>query len=186
MSGYLEIVLGPMFSGKTTKLMGKYHLYNTKLNKKCIILSHKLDCRYDKYKITSHDKLEYLECYKCTSIEEFVNNYQIDIDKADAILVDECQFFEDIEKINDLANKGKYIGLFGLDGDANQALFGQTYKLLPFCDKICKLNGHCRICGIEEGTIYSVCNNEFSPKSQIEVGGEDKYHSICRNCYNNK
>ena len=63
--GYLEIILGPMFSGKTTKLLETYHYYHTRQNKRCIILGHKIDDRYDKYKITSHDKKEYIDCYKC-------------------------------------------------------------------------------------------------------------------------
>ena len=69
--GYLEIILGPMFSGKTTKLMEIFHYYQTRQNKKCIIMGHSKDNRYDKYKITTHDKYEFLDCYKCKTIKEF-------------------------------------------------------------------------------------------------------------------
>lgn len=180
--GYLEIVLGPMFSGKTTKLMETFHYYQTRQNKQCIILGHNVDDRYDKYKITSHDKKEYLDCYKCKTVNEFMEKYREAIDKASTVLIDECQFFEDIDMVINMVNLGKHIYLFGLDGDANQKLFGNTYKLIPLCDKITKLNGHCRKCGMENGSIYSVCNTNFSQKNQIHVGGEDKYHSVCRKC----
>jgi len=180
--GYLEIILGPMFSGKTTKLMETFHYYQTRQNKKCIILGHSIDNRYNKYKITSHDKKEFLDCYKCKTIKEFESTYYEIIKKSTAILIDECQFFEDIETVINIVNMGKHVYLFGLDGDASQQLFGNTYKLIPQCDKISKLNGHCRKCGMENGSIFSVCNNDFNQENQIDVGGEDKYHSVCRKC----
>jgi len=205
-TGYMHIYLGPMFSGKTSKLMELYHYYNTKLNKKCLIIGHNLDCRYNKYKITSHDKREYLDCYKFTKIEDFMNiynnhnkldsivhsdnslyddlNYKV-ISEVDVILIDECQFFEDIILVTKLVEMGKQVFLFGLDGDSNQQIFGETYKLLPYCDKIEKLNGKCRHCGIKNSSIFSVCNVSFEKTSQIDVGGDEKYHSVCRNCLHN-
>lgn len=180
--GYLEIVIGPMFSGKTTKLMETFHHYHTRQKKSCVILGHSIDNRYDKYKITSHDKKEYLECVKAKSIHEFIEKHAAAIKDAHAILVDECQFFEDIEEVINIVNMGKHVYIFGLDGDANQKLFGNTYKLIPLCDKISKLNGHCHKCGMEKGSIFSVCNNNFNQETQIDVGGEDKYHSVCRKC----
>ncbi len=194
-SGYLEIILGPMFSGKTTKLMELYHYYHTKLNKKCLIIGHSLDCRYDKYKITSHDKREFLDCYKFANICEFIYIYNNQMPEEaldnksitdwDVILIDECQFFKDITLVTRLVDMGKQVFLFGLDGDANQQLFGETYKLLPFCDKIEKLNGTCRHCGIKKGSIFSVCNVSFEQTAQIEVGGDEKYRSVCRSCLHN-
>ena len=180
--GYLEIILGPMFSGKTTKLLETYHYYHTRQNKRCIILGHKIDDRYDKYKITSHDKKEYIDCYKCKTVQEFITSYTNEIKEATAILIDECQFFDDIESIMQLVNYGKHVFIFGLDGDANQKLFGNIYKLLPLCDNIMKLNGRCHQCGIEKGSIFSICNKDFCQESQIEVGGEEKYRSVCRKC----
>lgn len=181
-SGYLEIILGPMFSGKTTKLMETYHLYNSRYGKKVIILGHNIDDRYDKYQITSHDRRELLDCYKCKTIDEFIEKHPQDIDKCDVLLIDECQFFSDIENVIKIVNRGKQVFIFGLDGDANQKLFGNTYKLIPLCDKIIKLNGRCNDCGIENGSIISVCNKNFEQKGQIDVGGDDKYHSLCRKC----
>ena len=182
MSGYLEIILGPMFSGKTTRLMETYHYYHTRQNKKCLILGHKIDDRYDKYKITSHDKKEFIDCVKCKNIEEFISMYSSEIEHCNAILIDECQFFDDITMIMKLVNIGKHIFIFGLDGDANQRLFGNVYKLLPLCDKITKLNGRCHSCGIENGSIFSVCKADFKQETQIQVGGDEKYMSLCRNC----
>lgn len=180
--GCLNIILGPMFSGKTTKLMETYHYYKTRNDKKCIILGHSIDNRYDKYKITTHEKKEFLDCCKCVSIEEFIKNYLGEINSCYVILIDECQFFEDIEKVLLLVELGKHVYLYGLDGDAKQNLFGSTYKLLPYCDSIEKLNGTCYKCGIENGAIFSICNKDFNKVNQIHVGGEDSYHSVCRNC----
>lgn len=180
--GYLEITLGPMFSGKTTKLMEIFHHYKTRNNKECLILGHSIDNRYDKYKITTHDKKEFLDCYKYNTVKEFINNNHDVIKNTSSICIDECQFFEDIELVIQLVNIGKHIYLFGLDGDADQKLFGNTYKLLPLCDKISKLNGRCYNCGMENGSIFSMCNTNFKQENQIDVGGEDKYHSVCRNC----
>jgi thymidine kinase len=88
-------------------------------------------------------------------------------------------------KLIELVNSGKHVFLFGLDGDSNRQLFGNTIKLIPHCDSIVKLNGTCRVCGMEKGSIFSVCKNDdqqATEQHQINVGGESKYMAVCRKC----
>jgi thymidine kinase len=181
--GFLEICMGPMFSGKTTQLIKSFHELTNLHNKKCIILDHSLDVRYDKYKITSHDKKVFLDCIKTDSIQEFICCYKREIDENVAILIDECQFFNDIENVLEIVAMGKHVIIYGLDGDSNQNIFGNVFKLIPHCDKIKKLKGRCMKCGMEGASIYSIKLSDENHE-QICIGGSDKYISVCRKCYN--
>jgi thymidine kinase len=148
--GFLEICMGPMFSGKTTQLIKSFH--------------------------------ELTNLHKTDSIQEFIIKHKKEIDENDAILIDECQFFNDIEKVLNLVNMGKHVIIYGLDGDSNQNIFGNIFKLIPHCDKIKKLKGRCMKCGMEGASIYSIkLSNENH--EQICIGGSDKYISVCRKCY---
>jgi thymidine kinase len=180
-NNYLKITIGPMFSGKTTSLIRHYkEAINN--SKNCIILNSGKDNRYDNYKITTHNKDEYISCIKSNSIEDFLQFYKLEIENADVILIDEAQFFEDIILILSII-KNKYIGIFGLDGDSNQNIFGNIYKLIPYCDEIIKLNGICYSCKKENSSIFSI-RIDNSIKKQILIGDNKNYFSVCRNCHN--
>lgn len=181
-NNYLKITIGPMFSGKTTTLIKDY---KTIINerKKCLIVNSCQDTRMNNYKITNHNKEIFLDCIKIKKISDFITNYQNEINNTNAILIDEAQFFEDIELIINLFSiKNKlFIGIYGLDGDSNQNVFGNIYKLIPHCDNIIKLNGFCSICNKENKTIYSIRKDQRII-SQVLIGDENMYFSICRNC----
>ena len=102
------------------------------------------------------------------------------INYIDFILIDESQFFNDLQKfvlyfVNDL-HKNVYI--YGLDGDFKQQRFGQVFDIIPYCDKIQKLHSSCNNCN--KPAPFS--HRTSSSTEQVLIGSEDKYIPLCRDC----
>lgn len=175
-SGYLSIILGPMYAGKTSHLIKLFNLIKNNV----IVISHLIDNRYDENFILSHDKKEKIPCLKYPSICKFIENEEKNFDKYKFILVDECQFFEDIVTVKQLVEKyNKNVYIFGLSGDFKRNKFGNVYELLPFCDEIKLLHSICSNC--ENKASFSHRLNNTS--EQILVGSNDSYTPLCRSCY---
>ena len=137
-SGYLEIIMGPMFSGKTSKLLEIY--------KQCVfcnisvsIINHSLDKRYHDSMISSHDKI----MAPCLQAKELKDVWSIDdtsismtnddiLKKSDIILINEGQFFSDLyDVVIDMLKHKKQIYICGLDGDFERKKFGNILDLIP-------------------------------------------------------
>jgi thymidine kinase len=176
MSGYLEIILGPMFSGKTTYLINKYNDY-MKQNKTVAVINFSDDTRYHDKMLSSHDKLM-IPCIFSRKIEDLLNTN--DIQNSDAILINEGQFFEDlydsviymVEKLN------KRVYICGLDGDFKRKKFGTILDLIPLSDKITKLQSKCHTCDIP-----ALFSHRITQETLQVVIGVDNYIPLCRNCY---
>jgi thymidine kinase len=136
-NGFIEIILGPMFSGKSSELLKKYRRHK-KLGLKCILVKYLHDTRYSKTGIATHDLViqdkDVITCgTKLKYIDEVMNNY-------DVILIDEGQFFDDIvDVVDNLANNGKKIIIASLDGTFEQKPFGHTLELIPKAEKVKKI-----------------------------------------------
>ena len=126
-SGYLELIIGPMFSGKTSEIIEIY--------KKCVfcnipvsIINHIIDNRYHDSMLSSHDKVM-VPCLQTSELnqlwtEESNPSYEI-LRKSDVILINEGQFFPDLyEVVVDMLNDNKKIYISGLDGDFERKKFG--------------------------------------------------------------
>ena len=147
--GYLELILGPMFSGKTTRLIDVYKKY-TYIGKKVVTLNYYEDTRYDQTMLSTHDKIM-IPCIQTSRISDVWNNKIIneingeiingEIRNADVILINEGQFFEDLYEcvIDMVENHNKIVYICGLDGDFKRNRFGKITDLIPYCDKIEKL-----------------------------------------------
>ena len=175
-NGYLELIIGPMFAGKTSKLIELTDYFN-KNKVSTLVIGHCKDTRYSFDKISSHDKMM-VDCLKFSTIENFLE--ECDIDKYNVVLVDEGQFFDDLDLILELVDLyKKHVYIFGLDGDFNRQKFGKILDLIPYCDKVTKLHSICSKC--RKPGLFSkrlVANQE-----QTLVGTCDEYTSLCRNCY---
>ncbi len=172
-NGYLELILGPMFSGKSSRLIQIIRKYRT-LNQKILIVKPDLDKRYSlESEIVTHDKIKEpcISCTKLNDIQNKINDYSI-------ILIEEGQFFEDIydNVIEWCKNKKVYIA--GLNGDAKKELFGNLYKLLPHADEITFLSALCKVCN--DGTPAIFTKKIITNNNIIEIGGEDLYTAVCR------
>lgn len=177
--GYLKVILGPMFSGKTTELIRIYRRYSACNIPVCVINHASDQTRYSTEKMSSHNKEQinsynFEKLYHCIE-EDFVH-------KVKVILINEGQFFEDlIEVVDILVNVyKKEVYVCGLDGDFKRQKFGKILDLIPNCDDVIKLKALCRNCCQNDALFTFRLSNE---KEQTVVG-VDNYVSLCRGCYN--
>ena len=180
--GSLHVCIGPMYAGKTTKLIETYEDMLSE-DKKTIVLTHSSEIRYSIEKLSTHDE-QHISCFKYDSIDAFIREKKEDIDSVDSILIDEAQFFPDLfDKVLYMVNKmNKHVYVFGLDGDFQRNKFGQVLDLIPQCDTVEKLHSTCNMCNAR--AIFSHRIDESD--EQVLVGSQDIYQPLCRKCYNSK
>jgi thymidine kinase len=176
MSGYLEVILGPMFSGKTTYLIHKYNeLLGQNVN--IAVINFADDKRYHESMLSSHDKMM-IPCIFTRKLSDIL--YSNEIEKADAVLINEGQFFEDLVEcviyIVEQINKKVYV--CGLDGDFQRQKFGNILDLVPICDNVIKLKSKCEYCRKPASFSHRIT----SETNQISIGSRN-YVPLCRICY---
>jgi len=189
---YLEIIVGPMFSGKTSKLLEIYKQCNF-CNIPVSVINHLSDKRYDETMLSTHDKtmIPCIQNDKISNIWFYENleepldtetsNHHMNLRNSDVILINEGQFFEDLYIcVKDMLKKNKKVFVAGLDGDFERKKFGQILDLFPLCDKVTKLTSLCSLCKNGEPGIFSMRLNK--DKTQMLIG-VDNYIPVCRNCY---
>jgi len=179
--GSLRLFVGPMYAGKTSKLIEIYS-QAIKDHQNVIVLTHSLEIRYSIDQLSTHDQKQ-VSCFKYSNISTFIQHKHDDIMKSHIILIDEAQFFDDlleIKKLVDVQHKKVYV--FGLDGDFKRNKFGQILDLVPYCDSIEKLTANCNIC--TRPAIFScrIINSD----QQVLIGSNESYEPMCRKCYNSK
>ena len=177
---YLELIIGPMFSGKTSRLIEVYKQCKF-CNIPTLVINHSIDTRYDQYLLSNHDKVM-IPCIQTTQLTTLINNQELE--KAEVILINEGQFFDDLYDCTELwLKKNKKIYISGLDGDFERKKFGQIIDLIPLCDKVTKMTSLCSMC--KNGTQGIFSKRITKEKEQMMVGS-DNYLPVCRYCYENK
>jgi thymidine kinase len=183
MSGYLEIILGPMFSGKTSKILEVYKQCMFS-NISVVAINHISDNRYSETMISTHDK-QMIPCLQTTRLYDLfeIEIYKNRIQTCKVILINEGQFFEDlydwVVEMVEVHKKEVYV--CGLDGDFNRNKFGTILDLIPHCDKVNKLKSLCSICKDGTKALFSL---RMSHETQQVLIGSDCYKPVCRRCYN--
>jgi thymidine kinase len=173
--GYLEIFIGPMFSGKTSKLIDLYKQYSF-CNIPLAVINHSSDTRYDDTMLSTHDKVM-IPCIQ-TPILTLVTN---DMMNVDVILINEGQFFEDLyDFVLEMLKLNKKIYVSGLDGDFKREKFGKILDLIPMCDKVTKMTSLCSLC--KNGTPGLFSMRLTNEKEQMLIGSSN-YIPVCRYCY---
>jgi thymidine kinase len=176
--GWIEVICGSMFSGKTEELIRR--LKRVKIaNLKVEIFKPAVDTRFDEIRIISHDTNE----IHSTPID---NSQKILLmaQDVDVIGIDEAQFFDDeLPYVCDqLAYHGIRVIVAGLDMDFSGKPFGQMPFLLAKADYVTKLHAICVRCGNIANYSYRKIHNE----DQVMLGATDVYEPRCRVCYNEK
>ena len=176
----LEVVIGPMFSGKSSYIYSIVKRYGC-LEIPTLVVKPSIDDRYSVLpECVTHDGIK----FSCVSAKSLMDIAETVSDK-EVIIVEEAQFFSDLLEfvVDAVDGKNKKVIVVGLDGDSNRKKFGQILDCIPLADKITKLNALCVEC--RDGTVglfsYRVCND----KSQVHVGGAEDYKPLCRACYIN-
>ena len=175
MTGFLKLIIGPMYSGKTTKII---NIYNKLKQQNPIVINYYEDKRYDKSLLSSHDKVM-IPCIQLKKISQILKNENFN--HTDIVLINEGQFFTDLkESVIKLVNMGKSVWVCGLDGDFERKKFGQMLDLIPFCDEVEKLYSICYNCSKKASFTKRITEEE----GQIVIGSSN-YVPLCRNCYDN-
>lgn len=185
--GFLEIIAGPMFSGKTSKLLEIY--------KQCIycnisvtVINHSEDTRYHESMLSTHDK-NMIPCIQTSNLSEIWNYtdsnkwtaLQTQVFNSQVILINEAQFFDDLYVcVYSMLEKNKHVYIAGLDGDFERNKFGQVADLISLCDNYIKLKSLCSICKNGTKGIFSL---RITGDKTQKIIGSDNYIPVCRKCY---
>lgn len=173
--GWIEVICGSMFSGKTEELIRR--LKRVKIaNRKVELFKPEIDTRYAINDVVSHNS----NAMAGTPVNNSQNILLLAQD-ADVIGIDEAQFF-DAEIVNvceTLANRGMRVIVAGLDMDYLGKPFGPMPQLLAVADYITKLHAICMKCG----NIASLSYRKIANADQLLLGESDKYEPRCRKCY---
>ncbi len=169
----IELIIGPMFSGKSSELLRRLTRYKI-AGKQTLLLRPQRDTRG----FFTHDKKEnsvkeiFLE-----KISDFTDLYDYDV-----IGIDEGQFFSDLKIIDTWADKGITVIVSALNGTSEKKTFNSIQDIIPLSDHIDKLSAVCTSCGEDaQFSFYKV-----GKKVNDIVVGEDVYTALCRKCWNKK
>ena len=173
----LELIIGPMFSGKSTELIRRIRLLKV-INKKVIVIKPEIDTRYLANKLTTHN-FESVDSIVLAQLKDLT----IDITKYDTIIIDEGQFFNDLKEmvVCWLEEYNINIIVTGLDGDFEKNPIGQILSLIPHAEKCNKINSLCNLCN--DGTEGCFSFRKVSTKNTVLIGGVDLYIPVCRAHY---
>lgn len=169
------MVIGPMFSGKTTELV-RLIRRNLAASKKCLLVKYKGDNRFTEDPVLStHDQI-HMAAKSVNTLSEIANAAW----HYDVIAIDEGQFFPDlVEYAEQWANNGKRILVSALDATFQRKPFNNVLELIPLAENVIKLTAVC-----------SECHNDASFTKRLTsetdiqvVGGADKYTALCRHCF---
>ena len=173
--GWIEVICGSMFSGKTEELIRRLKRVRI-ANLEARIFKPKIDDRYHAAHIVSHDE---------QSLTALPVNHSADIlplaGSAHVVGVDEAQFFDSgiIDVCESLANGGARVIVAGLDMDYTGKPFGPMPGLLSIADYVTKLHAICMRCG----SIAHYSHRTSVDEGQVVIGEKDRYEPLCRKCY---
>lgn len=175
-TGWIEIITGSMFSGKTEELIRRLKRAMI-ANQKVKLFKPSIDNRYAENKVISHDENE-LDSISVSSTADILKF----IDDEEVIAIDEVQFFNEeiIELAERLANEGKRVILAGLDMDYLAKPFSPMPQLMAIAEYVTKIHAICVKCG----NLANYSHRKISSEELVEIGEKDVYEPLCRSCYN--
>ena len=182
----LEVIIGPMFSGKTSELIRlvEREVY---AKRKGAIFKVAFDERYSAKQVVTHNGLRY-DAYTVASSPEGLAKIAelVSTEGLDAIGVDEVNFFPEalVGVLDRLADSKKVIAC-GLNLDFRAEPFATTMELAARADRVRYLSAVCVVCGQEATRTQRLIGGKPAPKDSpvIAVGGKEMYEPRCRNCY---
>lgn len=187
-NGYLELFIGSMYSGKSTRLVEIYKQCKF-CNIPVTVINHIIDKRYDNELLSTHDQVK-IPCLQASELNDLWsdNGYENKnlwahnaVRDSSVILINEGQFFPDLyDVVVDMLNCNKKVYICGLDGDFERKKFGQILDLIPMCDKVTKLTSLCSQCKNGTPGIFSM---RLTNETAQTVVGSDNYIPVCRKCY---
>lgn len=174
--GWVEVICGSMFSGKTEELIRRLRRAQF-ARQKVEIFKPQIDTRYHELKVVSHSGTEIMS----TPVPNSTNILLLATD-VDVVGIDEAQFF-DIELANvcsELARRGIRVIVAGLDLDYTGKPFGPMPLLLATAEYVTKVHAICMQCG----QLAYVSHRKTSEENLVLLGETDNYEPLCRSCFN--
>lgn len=178
----LEIIFGPMFAGKSSKILRLRNRLKSIKWSHCLI-SHSFDIRYSQESLLiNHDQVSE-PCFRWSELMSHMNDSVIM--ESNTIIIDEAQFFPDLVEfvLYLVETLSKEVIVVGLDGDADRKPFGKLLNLVPLADKVTKITALCSECGDGTEALFTFCKKASEKHDQIQVGGADMYMPLCRRHY---
>lgn len=175
-AGWIEVICGSMFSGKTEELIRR--LKRAKFaNQKVEIFKPVIDSRYSREEVVSHDSNAILSTPVDTSSSILLLTGDVEV-----VGIDEVQFFDDniVAVCQELANRGVRVICAGLDMDYLGKPFGPMPELLAVAEYVTKVHAICVKCG----NLAQHSHRLSSSDRLVELGEKDIYEPICRHCFN--
>ena len=175
--GWIEVICGSMFSGKTEELIRR--IKRAKIaNQKIKVFKPIIDSRSKNF-IESHDESK-LECIEVKSSNEILKK----IDNCDVVAIDEAQFFDDliVPVCNKIANKGVRVIIAGLDMDYLGNPFGPMPNLMAISEYVTKVHAVCK----KSGNIANYSYRKNNKKDIVVIGEKDKYEPLSRSVFYKK
>jgi thymidine kinase len=174
--GWIEVICGSMFSGKTEELIRRYNRAKI-ANQKVLMFKPQIDVRYDEMKVVSHNSnsIDSIPVSHSSEVLERLSN-------AEVVCIDEAQFFDgDLPSVcNKLAERKIRVILAGLDMDFKGIPFGPMPTLLAIAEYVTKVHAICMKCGGIAGYTFKKIHNDQT----VELGEKNLYEARCRTCFN--
>jgi len=180
--GWIEVITGSMFAGKTEELIRRIRRINY-AKKKVLVFKPKIDNRYGVEEVVSHNQSR-IKSIIIGSAKEIYNYITEDIY---AVAVDEAQFFDKelVDVCEDLANHKIRVIVAGLDKDFRGEPFGVMPEILARAEYVTKLQAICNVCGAPATRTQRIINGKPAHYNDpiILVGAQEHYESRCRHCH---
>lgn len=177
-AGWIEVICGSMFSGKTEELLRRIN--RAKIAKQKVeLFKPAIDTRYDDVEVVSHDK----KSQESTPVEN-ASRILLMVNDQDVVGIDEAQFFDEelVNVCNILANNGIRVIIAGLDMDFSGKPFGPIPQLMAIAEYVTKVHAIC----IECGNLAQYSHRLIKDEQLVLLGEQDNYEPLCRNCFNLK
>jgi thymidine kinase len=172
----LEVVIGPMFSGKSSYALS-YVRRQRAIGKTVLVIKPNIDNRYSNEPVVVTHNNEKIPCMMWNVKDPLCGISDINYE---CFVVEEAQFFSHLHHFCShlLLNKHKHILVVGLDGCAQQKKFGEILDVIPIATSVTKLSALCCVC--KDGTPAPYTKKLEEPGDiQVDVGGAEKYVAVC-------
>ena len=180
--GWIEVICGSMFSGKTEELIRRIRRAQI-ARQKVQVFKHSLDARYAQREVTSHNGLQW-EAVPVESTEQLRSLIEPD---TNVVAIDEGQFFDEelVDLCEDLADRGVRVIVAGLDMDFRGEPFGPMPQLMARAERVDKLQAICVVCGGPASRTQRLINGQPAAYDDpvILVGANEVYEARCRGCH---
>lgn len=189
-AGTLQLIVGPMFSGKSTELLRQIHR-NRSIGRTVLVVNHAQNQRYNSTGLTTHDA-EFVpaeeDCVRTEQLHDLLDvtsPLHAAFQRADMVVIEELQFFADAyETVTHIVrHTTKCIVAAGLIADYRREPFGDVLRLMPYADQITHLRGLCCLCRDGTPGPFTRRRTRHAAEPTMLVAAADVYEVVCRRHY---